>query len=448
MTEGAEWLSAVTRELRGVSANLLDPGLTKGVSGQAVSSGGPMLRIVLSLVDRFCALVESVRDDLLSPEDSGEWDRGRTPRSAIFSRAPQDYGLQGNRLVPTVWLRSATAGVAVTPAARWLLGIGSKLDSLLQEQSVRITGQIEEASALREGSSVWAVEDRKVLSDITQGISRREYRLRRSMADLVQRHGNTRLTPSDQLPVPFPYGAAWQGLRALALSMSRRETLLGALLGDLLAEPILVADAPYLFQRWCGLRLIAALSGFGLKCSADPVPPLFLGGRLEFESARGLALTLWIEPRVGAKTAPILGWNTRSPERELTPDFLITCGRLGERDAFVVDATLSSLSEAVREKGRKYAGDMGLVGEDAALVAGVPLLRRPLRAWTMALSHRGRCDPMDGEGRVGLIPMDPLAIEDEPLRAWVADVVAHAQRIRLPRVSWQMPGRAAQGLQL
>lgn len=75
----------------------------------------------------------------------------------------------------------------------------------------------------------------------------------------------------------------------------------------------------------------------------------FLGGRVEMVCGNA-KLTLWIEPRISLATMALTGWRCSSSLLELTPDFLITCGDVGNREGYVIDATLSKGDEIFEKK--------------------------------------------------------------------------------------------------
>ena len=137
------------------------------------------------------------------------------------------------------------------------------------------------------------------------------------------------------------------------------------------------------------------------------------------------SVVVWIEPRVSHATMALTGWGVLQGKPELTPDFLITCGAAGIRDAFVLDATLSRKDDILREKS-KYR--LSIIGLDTQFVAGVPVQRRPLRSWAIAPLQGSSCLLGDPEGRAGSIPLRPVDTDLGPLNAWVADVSLHARR--------------------
>jgi hypothetical protein len=196
-------------------------------------------------------------------------------------------------------------------------------------------------------------------------------------------------------------------------------------LSQLLTEPIPLADVPFLYQRWCGLQLLRAFERQGWTRRGELVGPLFLGGRVGLTQASGADVNVWIEPRVSQATMQVTGWGVGHGKAELTPDFLITCGAAGWRDAFVLDATLSRSDDVLASKS-KYR--TGIVGLDTQFVAGVPVQRRPLRSWAVAPLNGALCRLSDPEGHTGGIPLHPGNLDFRALDAWVGDVSLHARR--------------------
>ena len=181
-----------------------------------------------------------------------------------------------------------------------------------------------------------------------------------------------------------------------------------------------MADLPFLYQRWCGLKLIEALRAMGWRCKKDSLPVLFLGGELEFEK-QGVLLSLWFEARIFSEIGHASGMVCA--EKEASPDFLLLTPGRGGRDAFVLDATLSTSSEA-RSLKSKYLSTLRNAG--MRTIAGVPTRHGPLASWAAAPIARSSCDLEGGSGRSGTVPMLPVNWSDAPLRAWLGDIEAHA----------------------
>ena len=64
---------------------------------------------------------------------------------------------------------------------------------------------------------------------------------------------------------------------------------------------------------------------------------------------------------------------------------------------------------------------------DRVIVAGVPMLRRPLRSWTIAPFSSRYCRLGDTEGWTGMIPLRVEEKDRSALDAWMSDVFRHAE---------------------
>lgn len=117
---------------------------------------------------------------------------------------------------------------------------------------------------------------------------------------------------------------------------------------------------------------------------------------------------------------------------ELTPDFLFLTGMPGDRDAFVLDASLSTQQELLAEKIR-YRNR--LIGVEATFIAGVPQTRRPLRAWSVAPIRASHCRVTDPQGVGGTIPLDANEATFPALDAWLDDVLHHARVSQVRRAA-------------
>lgn len=420
------WLPAVVADLRAVSADLLEPGLAPAAPVGAMGGHGPLLRGLLIAADAFAVLTPRLLSelDLMVDGTSGEWRPTMVPRGARPSTAPHDYVLSNGVALPLRWLRFDAEQRPDSGALRWTLYLCDQLRQQLHTHSLRLGRQLEEALLVRSGESTWAVQDSQTLRALAQDVQQRLVSIRQAEAGIRAVAGR-QIFGSDRAPTPYPQQPAWSRLKRLARELLNPEAMLGTMLNDLLAEPIALADVPFLYQRWCGLHLVQAFERLGWKRRGDLTGALFLGGRVELLGVGAGQLTIWIEPRVSRATMPLTGWGCASIGDELTPDFLITCGEAGMRDAFVLDATLATSDEVLNSKS-KYR--FGIVGIDTLLVAGVPVARRPLRSWAIAPLDSTLCRLNDPEGRTGGVPLHPGRRDLRALDSWVADVSLHAQR--------------------
>lgn len=420
------WVPTVVADLREVSADLLEPGLAPPAPIGALGGHGPLLRSLLMAADAFAAMTPRLLNelDLTSDGVSGEWRAAMVPRGARPSTAPHDYVVSDGVALPLRWLRFDVEQSPDCGALRWALFLCDQLQQQLHTQELRLGRQLEEALLVRSGESTWAAQDSQTLRGLAQDVQQRLTSMKQAEAAMRSAAGR-RIFGSDRPPMPYPQQPAWLRLKRLARDLLNPEAMLGTMLNDLLSEPIALADVPFLYQRWCGLHLVQAFERLGWTRRGDLTGALFLGGRVELVGAGEEQLTIWVEPRVSRATMPLTGWGCVSKGDELTPDFLITCGKAGMRDAFVLDATLGTSDEVLNSKS-KYR--LGIVGIDTLLVAGVPVARRPLRSWSIAPLDSTLCRLNDPEGRTGGVPLHPGRRDLRALDAWVADVSLHARR--------------------
>lgn len=420
------WMPTVVADLRKVSADLLEPGLAEAAPIGVLGGHGPLLRGLLMAVDTFVALTPRLLTelDLTTDGSSGEWRPTMLPRGARPSTVPHDYVLSNRVALPLRWLRFDAGQRPDSSALRWALYLCNLLMQQLHTHSVRLGRQLEEALLVRSGESTWAVQDSQTLRALAQDVQQRLVSMRQAETSIRAVAGR-QIFGSDRAPMPYPQQPAWSRLKRLSRDLLNPETILGTMLNDLLAEPIALADVSFLYQRWCGLHLVQAFERLGWKRRGDLTGALFLGGRVELLGVGAGQITIWIEPRVSRATMPLTGWGCASKGAELTPDFLITCGEAGMRDAFVLDATLATSDDVLSLKS-KYR--LGIVGIDTLLVAGVPVARRPLRSWAIAPLDSTLCRLNDPEGRTGGVPLHPGRRDLRALDSWVADVSLHAQR--------------------
>src|SRR5690606_12170380 len=97
----------------------------------------------------------------------------------------------------------------------------------------------------------------------------------------------------------YPASLAWARLQELAARIEDPRAALPYHLRSLL-EGAATADVPFLYQRWAALQVVTMLGELGCVCRQDPVPVIFLGGRLDFAISRTEAppLRMWVEPRL------------------------------------------------------------------------------------------------------------------------------------------------------
>ena len=292
------WLPTVVADLREVSADLLEPGLAETAPIGAIGGHGPLLRGLLTAADRFAALTPRLLTelDLTTDGSSGEWRPTMMPRGARPSTAPHDYVLSNGAALPLRWLRFDAEQRPDASALRWALYLCDLLRQQLHTHSLRLGRQLEEALLVRSGESTWAVQDSQTLRGLAQDVQQRLVSMRQAEASIRAVAGR-QIFGSDRAPMPYPQQPAWSRLKRLARELLNPETMLGTMLNDLLAEPIALADVPFLYQRWCGLHLVQAFERLGWKRRGDLTGALFLGGRVELLGVRDGQMTM-VYPRM------------------------------------------------------------------------------------------------------------------------------------------------------
>lgn len=428
------WQQRMVEDLRAASADLLEPGLNGATRVASSLAAGPLARSLLSMIDNYLALLPGLLD-VEAAVATAESDLllARTPVYGVVPTAPYAFQRKpnGEGLLPIVWLRADCVARPELPRLRWLLHIHATLEEKLGSHVFRMERRIAEALAVRAGESDWAAADARIMATLLGEVRQRQTALRKSRGRIL-RQASVPIRPSEQAPSPFPLDPVWSRLRHLVRGLLDPPYLLRELARSFCALPVEMADVPYLYQRWCGLQLFAAFARAGwAPAEGDVIGSLYLGGSVTLRNLSGGSLTVWVDPRISSITRDLTGWECTDPANEITPDFLITCGKSGQRDAYVLDATLGTSPEMLEQKSR-YRHLMA--GVTPRFIAGIPMLRRPMRAWAIAPLRESHCRLGDPEGFTGSIPLNPATETFKALDAWVADVSRHARLAELPEL--------------
>ncbi len=416
------FLTQLLEDLKAFSSELLAPGLQ---TGQALVGN------TASTVAGTSALFQAI-DWLtnLVPDLLQEWQQENSglaaghyhspvPKQGQFSRRPRDYQQDSaRRLYPVRWQRPLIREAGHLPPLRWLLHLLELQDMQLQQVITQMSKYIDESLQHQSSQSDYAQHDRSTLLAMRTRLYNAQAKLNHARLSLF-RGAQTRLLPTPTPPMPFPRTRQWQRLRQYARYLQQPNEGLPSFLYRVLHETVEVADTPYLYQRWCGVHLLQGLADLGWLCEDDPLGALFLGGHIVLRK-RSLQMSLWVEPRFVRHEAHQSGFQCREV-LETHPDYMfVTPGPHGV-DAFIIDPTLTADIEIRRSKGR-YLDTL----ETFASIAGVPVTRTPLRAWSAAPIHRPHCELDDPNGYTGTIPMHPLDWSSTPLLAWLQDMDNHA----------------------
>jgi hypothetical protein len=408
-------------DLRAFSADLLEVGLTPGGSSLPGQSDGTSAGVVRS-VSYLTSLVPRLLAELRTVEAPTHYVENVTyvPTGARLSRRPADYRLSGDRVMPWRWVRMVPLPERDTRPLRWLLYLLDRLRELLIDTEERTEKRVAEALAARRGTSVWAQADAHGLRQILERV--REARALISRATKrVQQSAGPRPVPSKAVPNPYPRSPTWVSLRRLAARLTDPMGSLPDHIRSLLRGPEPAADLPFLYQRWCGVKIVRTLESLGWEMRGDPVGAIFLGGLITFQ-LEGHTLDLWLEPRLERRAVHACGFRCIHGE-DITPDFLFITPGPGGPEAFILDATLVTAPEGLVAKGR-YLDLIEL--NNFVRVGGCPVRRRPRLAWAAAPLMASHGKVLRQDGAIGAIPMNPADWNDQPLREWLSDIARHA----------------------
>jgi hypothetical protein len=420
-----KFVDAIVADLTAFSGHLLDRGLAASgptlllVPGTVAGSTSAVIRVATTLSRLTPSLVDDVAesvDDLRQLEVA--WTA--SPKGARASRSPGDFQRQDGRTVPRRFARLVPARSPDVPPLRWLLHLQEAVRGFVDSTLSRTTKFIDDARRTRVIESKWGRADAVALDELHDSLLAARCALERSETQTRRVLGEPNARPLRAVPQSLPGTQSWRTLRRLSPTIMAPNLALPELLRDTLARPIPAADVPFLYQRWCGMKMLDVLGELGWQLRSDPVGALFLGGRIPL--ARGSAsMVLWVEPRLGVARHES-GFCAVQGEQQ--PDFLIVTSGQGGFDAFTLDPTTSWSTELIESKGRYLES---ICCSQPSLVSGVLRQRRPQRAWAAAPLHDRRCNLFDHAGRTGVVPMSPVGWYSEPLKQWLSDVSQHAR---------------------
>lgn len=410
---------ALLHDLAAASEHLLDEGLAPRAASKAIGAGvrGP-LGVTMRLADQFWRTVPRA---LLELEHQPSVEREtvvavREPRRATPSRRPYDYAEHRGTLAPVMWeARQPELELPTAPLAWLVFGAERLLERLEWHRDVLDRSQAE-AVRFREGT-VFGREELAQLEARRVALNKIH---RRTSVLLLQmyRQSPVPLRPTPRLPYPFPGGGIWRRLRSILRAVTDPSVSLPALAADLQDPDAGGADLAFLYQRWCGLKLVEALERLGLRLLLDPIPPLLLAGPIEFRAAEG-TVTLLCEPRLASRKDDLHGLFVTHGES--SPDLVLAANGPAGRVVYVLDPTLSRAPDALRDKA-KYLDVLSV--RRSRTVAGVHLpATGPDRAWAAAPLRERSCRPADWRGAHGIVPMNPLSFAPEAVTEWARDLL-------------------------
>lgn len=413
------FVSGIVADLREYCADLLHQGVAQNASTSSLAvAASPtdlgdlaFARLATREVRRFLGEQWDI-DELASLHE-------RTP-VPIRARAPRDqtgWSVVEGRAIPRYWLRPPLKQRVDPRHVEWLIRLLHEAIDRARRASTRLGEAVRDARdniasnsqfAGAEVAELQRIEREAVATVEAATRLKRELTAHRSAALGV---GRVQLPPSSDPAVAR--------LRDLARIATKDEMSFAAGLARVLTPPIPSADLPFLYQRWVGLQLVRAIERAGLSCIGNPRGALFLGGHVRF-ARNDLWMELWVESRLSRGMPHPSGLATNLAE--ISPDFVIAVpGDMG-RDFCVLDATLGTSSERLRDKcDYRKRCHVDVVGA----VAGWTVRRRPLRAWAVAPLGR-RIELMSEDGSAGALGLRPDNADFAHLDSWFADVVRHA----------------------
>jgi hypothetical protein len=217
-------------------------------------------------------------------------------------------------------------------------------------------------------------------------------------------------------PLSIPRGSDWIRFRFLASQLDQPNLGVKSYLQALQSQFFHKLSAPFLYQRWCGLKLLETLGKAGWIPDGDPFIKLLLGGQVNY-SKEGLHMSLLIDPRFTRDKA-IAGIKSRTFES--TPDFVLAHSAPTRSTVFILDPTLHT-DTSERHKKAKYLDNLCLT--KAQRQFGLSLLPGPQCSWAAAPLSDSVCriDDPTRSAASGTVPMNPLRFLAGPLAEWVAE---------------------------
>ena len=415
------FLQQLIDDLKDFSAELLAPGLQTGQQLQSDGLGSIASHVaLLKSIDLLTNLLPQLLDELQTMEATHKAyvHYSSTPKRARFSPRPNHYQRHGNQLLPRQWLQLQPIEELDPAPLRWLLHLLDLQAQALDKVLDRTSKYIDNSLRQQQGRSDFARHDRATLLGMRQRLYDAQARISHAQMAIMRR-ALKRLLPNPTPPNPYPHSSAWQRLRQYAQQLINPTEALPTALYSLFYGNIEVADTPYLYQRWCGIKLLDAFIRLDWRVSGDPVGALFLGGEIKLWK-QDLKVNIWVEPRFVRHHVHLSGF-TCSAGAETHPDYMIVAPGPCGVDAFILDPTTTADFD-VRQSKAKYLTSIETTGS----VAGTSVVRHPLRAWSAAPLHSSHCELNDPTGQTGTVPMHPLDWNDQPLSLWVKDIDDYA----------------------
>jgi len=416
------FLQKLIEDLKIFSNELLSSGLHATQQISTSMSTVASTTALLKAIDFLSALIPKLMGELQMTDATRKVMVYYTtsPKQATFSRRASDYQLDSaKRLLPAHWLGVLPVAELDTRPLRWLLYLLEVQQAALAKVHTRTNKYIEDSLLSQQGESAYAENDRSTLLSMRSRLDEAKSKLASAKA-LLLRNVQQPIVPSSNIPHPYPRSPSWMKLRRFAQQLLHPNDYLPSFIHNLLHGTVEIADTPYLYQRWCGVKLLQAFETLGWVWHRDPTGALFLGGEVCLYKSE-IQISLWIEPRFSKRKVHPSGFSCQTVETH--PDYLMVTPGPNGVDAFILDPTTTANPE-VRSSKSRYLDTIEAIGMGA--VAGIPVVRNPLRAWSASPLHLPHCELDDSEGRTGTIPMHPLDWSPQPLQDWVMDIDNYA----------------------
>ena len=426
----SEMQRIVVEDLRSWSEDLLEPGFDDKAQ---ISGHSGVDTPVLARAGRFMALLHRLIAEIANFYDPTKVELriSRKPLRALASRRPSDYELRDTDLVPTRWIQEIPLAEPAEDPLSWLLAFVGELSSQLATALERHDKMARQVVYARGSGNRWYKDEAPALTARRQSLLAALANMSRARS-IICDSSSEKLRPSRRVPSPFPNSPSWLALRKQALDVFDPNADSHGKVRQILHSSVETADLPFLYQRWCGMKMFEALESLGFERLDDPIGPLFLGGRVRLRQ-EATRIDLWVESRLRRGRRHSSGM-TCVEGNEASPDYLLLTDGPQGKDAYVLDATMSTDIDSMEAKGNYFER---IASFDLGLAAGVPTGNRaPLRSWAMAPFVAPHCRILgrsDRSGRMGAIPMPPRHYDPDPLRKFLKDIARHGH-------AWATPG--------
>lgn len=412
-----QFVAAILDDLRRFSPELLDPGTQRSMRLSGDQRGIGTLAGEIERAAALTSLVPALMHERAerADENAAEWRTTPIPAGGSLSRAPWHWERTQGRWLPRTWLVPERSEAADLSAARWVEHLVEVLAARLEARRARIAKHALEAQAFS-SSSPWAQLEAEAQAKTLGRVDGALGVLARARLAISSAAGG-RVTPSTKPPSPYPRTPPWIALRELSEVILDERRAFQAGLASMLAGHVDIADEPYLYQRWVGVKLLDAFAALGWSAHGDVVGALYLGGSIELLHGE-VRITVHVEPRLSERMDHPSGcYCTRG--QEVTPDFLLIAPGAGGQEAYVLDASKTSDREVLRGKSRYLEL---IANVRPRWIAGVPMHHPVRQAWAAAPLERSTCDLGRPDGAHGIVPMNPLPFAPAPITAWIADI--------------------------